>query len=173
MGNTKHIPVGIYDNEVFIARVEEGNALHRKIDNSISFDVIRPVSAEQLSYLRDMDERRDEYKELWKDAVRADATEESLDDWLEQVWDEEFDEDDEESFPGKDDSDTQYLTDELREQADAFLLENEGIEVGTWEASGSYEPAAGWRHEEYHGWDFVFDTDEARRIAALYDKERK
>lgn len=75
----QHIPVGISDREIYIALVVDGEFKH--------FDgVLRPVSVEQLDYLRDMYERRDEYKDLWKEAVSADATEMGLDDWLEEIW---------------------------------------------------------------------------------------
>lgn len=55
----KNVPVGIYNNEIFIARIEDGVM-------ASSFDVIRPVSVESLEYLRDRYKREDEYKDFWK-----------------------------------------------------------------------------------------------------------
>lgn len=160
----KHIPVGISNQEIFIAQIKDG-----KFDYFSG--VLRPVSTEQLEYMRDMDERRDEYKEFWKEAVRADMTEDSLDDWMEQVWSEDFDEDDPEDYPGKDDSDMQYLSEEDRRAADEYLEENEDFEVGTWECGGCYSPASFGK--DFKHFDFVFDSPEARKIAKEYEKRPK
>ena len=156
----KHIPVGISDNEIFIAKVVDGEFKY--------FDgVLRPVTVKQLEYMRDQYERRDEYKEFWKEAVQADATEDSFDDWLDQVWSEEYDEDDPEDFPTKDDSDMQYLSEEDRLKADWFLG-TQGIEVGTWECSGCYSPAS--FNKEFKHFDYVFMNPEAERIAKEYEE---
>ena len=159
----QNIPVGIYKNEIFIASIEDG------VFNG-SFDVLRPVSTEQLVYLRDKYEREDEYKDLWKEAVRAGNTELGLDDWIDDVWEEEYDEDDEEDFPGKDSSFLDYLSEEDRKAADEYL-ETLGIEVGTWEASGCYSPVSFSKSKLFNGWDFVFDSDEARKWAKRYEEK--
>ena len=157
----QNIPVGIYNNEIFIARIEDGVLA--------GFDVLRLVSTEQLDYLRDKYERTDEYKYLWKEAVKNDKTELGLDDWLDSIWEDEYDEDDEEDFPGKDSSFLDYLSEEDRKAADEYL-ETLGIEVGTWEASGCYAPVNYFRKENnvFTGWQFVFDNDEARKWAERY-----
>jgi hypothetical protein len=157
----QNIPVGIYNNEIFIACIEDG------VLNG--FDVIRLVSTAQLDDLRDRYEREDEYKDLWKEMVKNDKTELGFSDWLDDVWYEEFDEDDEEDFPGKDSSFLDYLSEEDREAADKFL-ETQDIEVGTWEASGCYAPVNNFRKENnvFTGWQFVFDNDEARKWAERY-----
>ena len=155
----QNIPLGIYNNEIFIARIEDGVLAN--------FDVLRPVSTEQLDYLRDKYERTDEYKYLWKEAVRCDRTELGLEEWLDDIWEDEYDEDDEEDFPGKDSSFLDYLSEEDREAADKFL-ETQGTEVGTWEASGCFAPANKFRDEVFTGWQLVFDNDEARKWAKKY-----
>lgn len=171
----QNIPVGIYNNEVFIAKVEDGKFAKDYFGNPHFNGVIRPVSSDMLETLRNPDERRDEYKDFWKQAVQAGATEESFDEWLEEVWDEEMDEDDPESFPGKDESDCEYLTEDFRKEADDFLLENEGFEVGTWESAGSYSP----NHERYNSetgewssdfkkFDYVFNNPLSKALAKEY-----
>ncbi len=158
----KNVPVGIYNNEIFIARIEDGVM-------ASSFDVIRPVSVESLEYLRDRYKREDEYKDFWKQAVAADRTEESFSDWFDSVWDEEYDESDEEDFPGKDNSDVDLISEEERAEADNFL-KTKGIEVGTWESSGWYSPGNFHTGNEFHGWEYVFDNPEARKWAEKYEK---
>lgn len=155
----KHLPVGIFNNEIFIARVEDGKFK--------GFDgVLRPVTTEQLNYLRDSSERREEYKDLWKEAVKEGVTEEGLDDWLESVWAEDFDEDDPEDYPGKDESDMEYLSDEDRLKADCFLSLY-GVKVGTWESSGSYSPRSFYK--DFKRFDYVFMNPDAERIAKEYE----
>ena len=157
----EHIAVGISNKEIYIASVVDGK--FERFDG-----VIRPVSTEQLEYLRDSCERMDDYKDLWKQAVQADRTEVGFENWFESVWNEEYDEDDEEDFPGKDSSDTQYLSDEDREAADGYLAESEGFEVGTWECSGSYSPRS--FNKDFRHFDLVFDNPLARRIAKEYEE---
>ena len=171
----QNIPVGIYNNEVFIAKVEDGKFAKDYYGDPHFSGVIRPVSSDMLETLRNPDERRDEYKDFWKQAVQAGATEESFDEWLEEVWDEEMDEDDPESFPGKDESDCEYLTEDFRKEADNFLLEHEDFEVGTWESAGSYSP----NHERYNSetgewssdfkkFDYVFNNPLSKALAKEY-----
>ena len=167
----KHIPVGIYNNEVFIAEFEDGK-LRVGIDKKPIFGVLRPVSAEQLESYRDSYQREDEYKDLWREAVRAEQTEEGFDDWFEDVWSEEFDEDDPEDFPGRDVSDTEYLVDDDRLKADQFLS-TKGIDVASYTCGGSYSPATKVYHRDtdswysdFKEWDYVFPSKEAEKIAA-------
>ena len=117
----QHIPVGIYDTEIFIIRLVDGKP-YCGIDNKPIFDVIRPVEDSDLDYLRNQDKRADEYKDFWKQAVAAGDTEESFQDWYDSLWEEEFDEDDPEDFPGKDDSDCQYLDEEKRLAAERAAI---------------------------------------------------
>ena len=160
----KHLPVGIFNNEIYIAKIEDGKFKY--------FDgVLRPVTTDQLDELRDPDERREEYKEFWKQAVAANATEESFDDWFEMLWAEEYDEDDPEDFPGKDASDVAYLSDEDRLKADWFLGLS-GIEVGTWESAGSYSPRSSFCKDFKH-FDYVFMNPDAERIAKEYEDSDK
>lgn len=167
----KHIPVGIYNNEVFIAEFEDGK-LRVGIDKKPIFGVLRPVSAEHLESYRDSDQREDEYKDLWREAVRAGQTEEGFYEWFEDVWSEEFDEDDPEDFPGRDDSDTEYLVDDDRLKADQFLS-TKGIDVASYTCGGSYSPATkvyhcdtGSWYSDFKEWDYVFPSKEAEKIAA-------
>lgn len=163
----KKFPVGIYNGEIFIIDTERN-----KEDGHFSFDVIRYVTDSQLEYLRDPDERRDEYKEFWQQAVQAGTTEDGLDDWLESIWDEEMDEDDPESYPGKDESDCDAINEEERKAADEFIEESRGVTVGTWESSGAYSPGS-FDGGEFKGWDFMFDTPEARKWAKKYAESKK
>lgn len=171
----QHIPVGIYKNEIFIAKVEDGKMARDYYGDPHFSGVIRPVSSNMLEALRSPDERREEYKDFWKQAVQAGATEDGFEEWLEEVWEEEMDEDDPESFPGKDDSDCEYLTGDFRKEADDFLLEHEDFEVGTWESAGSYSPT----HETYNSgtgkwssdfkkFDYVFRNPLSKALAKEY-----
>ena len=164
----QYIPVGIYDKEIFIMRLEDGKP-HCGVDNKPCFGVIRPVEDSNLDYLRNQCEREDEYKNFWKEAVAADATEESFQDWYDSVWEEEFDEDDPEDFPGKDSSDCQYLDEEKRLAADNFLYNEYGMRVGTWESAGSYSPS-GFRKEPFTGWDYVFNDPLSEKLAKDYEE---
>lgn len=163
----KHIVVGIYRQEIFIAAVENGEIKH--------WDVLRPVSASRLESLRSEDEIKEYCRELWVAAVRAGATEQSLDEYVEDVIAEcEMDEN-EEMYPGKDESDCEFLLPELREEADAYMLEKEGVEIGTWESSGGYAPNAHWytKAPEFKKWDYVFNNTEAKKIAKMFVESLK
>ena len=143
MKQAKSKAVGIYDKEIYIANLDEnGNITH--------FDVIRPVTAQLLSDLRDPDTYQNYCEDLWKEAVRAGATKSSLLEFAEELIDEADVDNDEEAFPLKDDSDCDKITQEEREVADNFLLEVYGLEVGTWKSAGAYPPNS----ERYHkdGW---------------------
>ena len=175
MEEMQRIPVGIYEKEIFIAKVKDGKMARDYCGDLYFCDVLRPVSTDMLETLRDPDVRRDEYKDLWKEAVYAGRTEDGLDDWLEEVWEEEMDEDDPESYPGKDDSGCEYLTEDFRKEADDFLLKHEDIEVGTWESSGSYSPTfARYDHEtgewvsKFKKFDYVFKNPLSKALAKEY-----
>lgn len=158
--------VGIYNNEIFIANFNEDGTI-------MGFDVLRPVSTSQLEYFRDESEIKERVRDLWIEAVRTGRYEDSLDDYAQGVID-ETDMDDEENYPFKDESGLEYLTEDEREKADAFLLETEDIEVGTWEASGSYSPTIevhhndGW-YSDFKKFDLVFDL----QLATQYYKSLK
>lgn len=158
----KYIVVGIYNQEIFIARVQE--------NGQAFWDVLRPVSAERLERLRDESEIKEYCRDLWKQAVIADATEDSLDEYVQEIIDECGMDDDEEMYPGKDESDCQYLTEELRKEADDYLAEHEDFEVGTWESSGSYAPNCKWHNgdKKFTGFDYVFSTSEAQAQAKAF-----
>ena len=161
----QHIPVGIYDTEIFIIRLVDGKP-YCGIDNKPIFDVIRPVEDSDLDRLRNQDERADEYKDFWKQAVAAGDTEESFQDWYDSLWEEEFDEDDPEDFPGKDDSDCQYLDEEKRLAADNFLYNEYDMRVGTWESAGLYPPREGV-------FDYVFNDPLSEKWAKYYEDSEK
>ena len=159
--------VGIYDKEIFLVKIENGKPVN-------NFDVLRLVTKDQLESLRDPDDEdtRYNYKDLWKMAVAAGHYEGSLDDYIEEAFDEYDLDDDKEMWPGKDESGPENLTAEEREAADKFIEERYGIEVGTWECSGSYAPT----HETYHngewysdfrGFDFVFDGKLAKKVCDM------
>lgn len=162
------IPVGIFEKEIFIAEVVDGKMKRNSLTNKPDFSgVLRPVSVEDLDDRRDCDSMRDNYKEEWKTAVAADATEDSFEDWLEQVWAESFDEDDPEDFPDKDSSDCEYLTDEMREEADNFLMESEDYEAGTWESSGFFNPGS-FSGRKFKKFDYVFNNPLSKKLAKEY-----
>ena len=171
----QRIPVGIHEKEIFIAKVKDGKMARDYCGGLYFYDVLRPVSTDMLETLRDPDSRRDEYKDLWREAVHAGTTEAGLDDWLEEVWEEEMGEGDPESYPGKDDSGCEYLTEDFRKEADDFLLKHENIEVGTWECSGSYNPTfARYDHEtgefrsKFEKFDYVFNNPLSKALAKEY-----
>ncbi len=164
----KHIVVGIYRQEIFIAAVENGKIEH--------WDVLRPVSASELERLRDESEIKEYCRDWWKEAVRAGATDKSLDDYVEEIIAESEMYENEEMYPGKDESDCEYLLPELREEADAYMLSEEGIEIGTWESSGGYSPNTRWWYkdtQEFDKWDYVFNNDEAKKIAKMFVESLK
>lgn len=175
MEEMQRIPVGIHEKEIFIAKVKDGKMARDYCGGLYFYDVLRPVSTDMLETLRDPDSRRDEYKDLWREAVHAGTTEAGLDDWLEEVWEEEMGEGDPESYPGKDDSGCEYLTEDFRKEADDFLLKHENIEVGTWECSGSYNPTfARYDHEtgefrsKFEKFDYVFNNPLSKALAKEY-----
>ena len=159
--------VGIYDREIFIANFNEDGTIK-------GFDVLRPVTKDMLEELRDVDSYKPYCKDLWIEAVRHGNYEGSLEEYAQECIDEADVDNDGESFPGKDESGLEYLTENERKQADDFLLDTEDIEVGTWESSGWYAPT----HDTYHedGWysdfkkfDYVFDL----QLATQYYKSLK
>ena len=178
--NRQIIPVGIFLNEIYLINLEGGKPV-TGIDKEPIFDVLRPVSASDLENLRDEDEIKEYVRDLWMEAVRSGHYEGSLDDYTQEVIDESNMDDDEEDFPFKDSSYCEYLTDDLRKEADTYLDEHKDIEVGTWEASGTYPPTmkrargtADGNHEwvnMFHGWDYIFNTPEAQKWAKEYEKE--
>lgn len=122
--------LGIYNQNLFILD-----------DNSSTPYVIRPVSIEQLEYMRSDKGQREYCQELWKEEVAHNCCECSLDEYT-QSYIEELDKDDQENFIGKDDSfcDIFDIEEGLRDLVDKYLLFTEGLEVGTWESSGIYPP---------------------------------
>lgn len=159
--------VGIYNKEIFIANFNEDGTIK-------AFYVLRPVTKEMLEELRDVDSYKPYCKDLWIMAVRSGNYEGSLEEYAQERIDEADVDNDEESFPDKDESGLEYLTFNERNDADEFLLNEYDIEVGTWESSGLYSPT----HEVYHedGWysdfkkfDLVFDL----QLAMQYYKSLK
>lgn len=159
--------VGIYDEEIFIANFNDDGTIR-------NFEVLRPVSAEMLSDLRDADTYKDYCEDLWRCAVQAGNTESGLLEFAQELIDVADCDNDDEAFPLKDDSGLEYLTPEEREAADNFLQEEYGIEVGTWESSGSFPPTMevciGRNEKDEPIWgtnfkkfDFVFDFDIAEQ----------
>jgi hypothetical protein len=161
----KFVPVGIFGKEIFIANLENGKIR--------GFDVLRPVTEEQLETLRDPDNIKDYLREDWKLAVQNDATESSLDDFVDEAVQEYDLDENEEMYPGKDESGLENLTIDERDQADAFMENEYDMTIGTWESSGWYAPTSTFGKEKYNGFDYVFDTPEAHELADtwqnLYD----
>ena len=156
----KIVPVGIFNGEIYILH-EDGN-----FNN---FDVIRHVNTETLDALRDPDSYQDYCEDLWKCAVQAGSTKLGLADFAQELIDEADCDNDDEAFPGKDDSYTEYLTPEMRKEADEFLSLYNRIDVGTWEASGNYAPNA--FDKNFKKFDYVFNNDESRKAAEDYYKK--
>lgn len=161
-----HKAVGIYNKEIFIASIEDGKI--------VGFDVLRPVTQEMLDDLRDAGTYKDYCKDLWICAVQQGTTELGLEDFAQELIDEADVDNDEESFPCKDESGLEYLTVNERNDADEFLLDEYDIEVGTWECSGWFPPNQDVYHED--GWysdfkkfDYVFDL----QLATQYYKSLK
>ena len=163
----KHIVTGIYNKEIYIAVIEDGKVRR--------WDVLRPVSADDLEARREPDNIREHCKELWQQAVASGQYEDSLDTYVDELIDECDMDNDEEMYPCKDDSDCEYLTGDLREEADAFMLEHEDFEIGTWESSGCYAPTTTWRRDdpEFKNWDYVFSTPAAKEQAEAFVQSLK
>ena len=129
METNKHQVIGVVDDDVFIS------------NTTSSMYVIRPVTKSALESLRSIEGLKDYgYKELWQNAVMGDATELGFDDYLQELLDDSDILNDEESFPNKDYSFTQYLDDESRKIVEDYLYEKTGKEIGTWECSGIFTP---------------------------------
>lgn len=165
-----HVAVGIYNKEIFIAEIDTENP------SKIHFgDVLRYVTEQRLDDYRDPSELREYCKEAWKAAVASDSYEDSLDAYTDEII-ADTDMDDEENYPFKDESGLEYLTLEDREEADAFIKESEGDDVGTWECSGCYPPNTaryhkdGW-YSDFKKFDYVFNNEEAQKIAKQYCKK--
>lgn len=157
----KAVPVGIFQKEIFIALYRDGKLY--------GFDVIRPVEANVLEELRDPDSYQEYCEDLWKGAVQAGATRLGLREYAEQCIDEADCLNDDEAFPGKDESGCENLTPELRKEADNYLMDECGVEVGTWECSGSFCPNSFYKN--FKKFDYVFDNDAARKSAKDYYKK--
>ena len=157
----RSIPVGIFERELFIARVRG--------EEIINFDVLRYVTESQLEAFRDFDNIREYCRDLWVEAVRAGNTEESLDDFTQSVID-DTDMDDEENYPFKDGSNTEKVSEEQYEQANKFIEEQYDDIVGTWEASGWYSPVSSFNKRKFSGWDFIFEDENAQKFAKIYQK---
>lgn len=157
--------VGIYDKEIFIMCFNEDGTVR-------NFDVLRHVNSDKLEELRDADTYKDYCEDLWRCAVQAGTTELGLLDFAQELIDDADVDNDPEAFPCKDDSGLMYLTEEEREAADKFMLDKYGIEVGTWECSGSYNPNTSWGSGEstFEKFDYVFDKELAEAYYATLSK---
>ena len=157
----QNIPVGIYEREIYIARIVDGEIK--------GFDVLRPVTADTLEQYREPSEIREYIREDWKEAVRCDRTEDSLDEYVDEVMSEYDLDEEEEMYPGKDESGLEFVTFEERDEADKFMEETYGHEIGTWECSGWYAPVSSWKGEqEFNGFDYIFNNSLARKWAKKY-----
>lgn len=159
----KAIPVGIFQKEIFIAVYRDGKLK--------DFNVIRPVDTETMDALRDPDSYQDYCEDLWKCAVQAGSTKLGLVDFAQELIDEADCDNDDEAFPCKDDSYTEYLTPEMRKEADEFLSWYNHIDVGTWESAGGYAPNS--FNKDFKKFDYVFNNDESRKAANEYLKSLK
>lgn len=157
--------VGFYKGELYIS--ENGNVN--------SFDVIRPVSAELLEQLHDLDYWKENYRYWWIDAVRAGKTDESLEEFFQSLMDEE--DNGCEEFIGKDSSDCDVFDydDKLRKKCDAYIEKLTGKAVGTWESGGFYSPMKretgpdGEYKATYQRFDKVLDKKLAQKYYELHN----
>ena len=163
----KQVPVGIFDGEIYIANIDT------KTDKIRNFDVLRPVSEDDLDSRRSDDNVRDYCKEQWQMAVSSGYYEESLDTFIEEQEEEYEVDDDDENFVGKMADALDYLSDEDRQEADEFMSEHEGIEIGTWEDSGCYAPSSSFGSKDFKKFDYVFKNEEAKKYAKIYVKSLK
>lgn len=161
MQKERYVPVGIFDKEIYLARLEDGKLTG-------SFDVLRYVTQERLEKYRDPDNIRDYLKEDWKAAVQKDMTEDSLDDFVDEAMQEYDLDDNEEMYPGKDESGMENLGYNERDEADDFIQKKYGEEVGTWEFAGWYAPVNSFTKRTFRRFDYVFKNKEAKRLAEEY-----
>lgn len=117
------------DQEVYIP---DGNYP----DGDPRYNIIRPVTKDLLEELQDVDYWIENYREDWVEAVRAERTDDSLEDWMGQLLAEYSSSD--EDFPLKDSSFCEPLMEnfELRDAVDTYFQNKFDITVGTWECSG-------------------------------------
>lgn len=164
------IPVGIYNNELFIAEEEWNEKAqnfepHRGIDNMIILSVIRPVMVPQLENYHDPDYMADYLKDIWIETVRHGNYTESLETFVKQCMNEEDDGD--ERYVGKDESDCDVFDydEALRDLCDKFIQYREEEEVGTWESAGSYLPDGHF--------ELILDKEIAQEIHQYIDNKKQ
>lgn len=131
-----HKTVGMIGNEIFFAEIDPDGRIHCGGDGVPVYDVIRPVTRDQMEELQ---EDPDTVRDLWQGEVAAGGTELGLADFFDSLMAECYGDED---WPCKDDTFCEYLSDEDRAKADAYLSENEGMDVGSWEASGFFSPSS-------------------------------
>lgn len=160
--DTKWITIGISrEGEVYGLELNaDGTDFDRNsLGYSTSCAVIRPVTRETLDYYRD---DMDSVKDIWKDAVANDKTEDSLEDYFESLLPdcESVFSTNDEAWPFKDESfcedllidmdnptvKTYFLiADNLRQCVEDAIMENPDIktpngEIATWECAGWFPP---------------------------------
>lgn len=136
--------IGISGGELFIV-----DCVNRLYGNPV-YDVVRPVSKPMLRELRGEDyfSAKEQYCDSWVEAVRGGYTDQSLDEFIDQLMIDSGVNDDEEAFPYKDDSFCECFdyNEGLREWADDCIADIDGTQVGTWEASGCFPPEEPFTH---------------------------
>lgn len=164
--NEKYITIGIDKHgEVYGLELNEDGTgfVHNSLGYSTSCAVIRPVDRRTLEYYR---EDADSVKDIWKEAVAHDHTEDGLEDYFESLLpdcESVFDDTDDQSWPFKDESDCYellldmdnptvktywYADDGLRRYIERCIQENADInipttdkhDIATWESSGWFPP---------------------------------
>lgn len=133
--------IGISDGELFIV-----GCINILYGNPI-YNVVRPVSADNLAYLRGEDgDVYEEYREYWLEAVKGGYTDLGLHEWVDDLISESNYDD--EAFPMEDKSFCECFDENngLREWADDCIADIDGTNVGTWEASGCFPPKKPFTH---------------------------
>lgn len=140
--------VGIKDGEIYIA---EYFFDHRGYSKGVTGWVMRPLTETEIEELNEPENYIEYYREIWKDAVQADRTEDGLEDFAENAARQE-----EGLYPGDDPSfrdETESIINALCEVDRDEILYYCG-EYQTWECSG-----CGRIFSKDIDFDYVFDFD--------------
>lgn len=154
--NAIAVPICLADNELYLIKKKEIDC------GGLSVYIIRPVTKDELEYRRSEEGEKEYMREVWQMAVAGGNTESSLAEYVEEARTEWDTESDPEMFLYKDNSLECGVFDdypELRKIIDDYLLENEDIEVGTWEDS-----ACGQCRVKEEMTQIVFDEELWKRI---------
>lgn len=104
-------PVGIIDGTLYLVNYTFEDTMHDKPFKGVTGSLLEPITKRQIEEYTSPDAVKDYCLEPWKESVRAGATEQSLDGFVEDC-DGQWDGD----YPGHDFSDVRFVPDEIKEK---------------------------------------------------------